>query len=64
MPELLKRGYNVTELTDQGKFVIEPTMFGIIDYFPKADKILIRKTNSWYNQGFSWILRMLLTPKP
>lgn len=60
---LLKKGINVTEITNQGKFILEPTEFGTIDYYPKANKVLIRKNNQWYNQGLSWIIRMLLTPK-
>jgi hypothetical protein len=29
--------------------------FGIIDYFPKANKLLIRKTNDWKTQGLKWL---------
>ena len=41
--KLLQAGYNLTEFKAQGKVTIEPTKFGIIDYYPKSNKVLIRK---------------------
>jgi hypothetical protein len=35
-------------------------LFGIIDYFPKANKILIRKKNKWCEQGLKWINQNLI----
>jgi hypothetical protein len=35
--------------------------YGVIDYFPKANKILIRKDNKWVLQGLRWINDKLLT---
>lgn len=34
--------------------------FGIIDYFPKANKVLIRKENRWITQGLKWIVTTFL----
>jgi hypothetical protein len=34
--------------------------YGILDYFPKANKILIRKDNKWIAQGLRWINDNLL----
>ena len=34
--------------------------FGILDYFPKANKILIRKSNQWKNQGLRWLQTNIL----
>ena len=34
--------------------------FGIVDYYPKANKILIRKDNKWITQGLRWINESLL----
>ena len=34
--------------------------YGIVDYYPKANKILIRKDNKWLNQGLRWINDTLL----
>jgi len=33
---------------------------GIVDYYPKANKILIRKSNKWITQGLRWINDTLL----
>ena len=34
--------------------------FGVIDYFPKANKVLIRKDNKWIKPGLKWIITNLL----
>lgn len=34
--------------------------FPIVDYYPKANKILIRKGNKWIVQGLRWINESLL----
>lgn len=33
----------------------QTSKYGILDYFPKANKILIRKDNKWITQGLRWI---------
>jgi len=33
----------------------QTSKYGILDYFPKANKILIRKDNKWITQGLPWI---------
>jgi hypothetical protein len=43
-------------LEDLGKYIINTDKFGIIDYFPKANKILIRKQNKWITKGLNWII--------
>lgn len=58
--KLLQAGYNLTEFKSQGKFTIEPTTFGIIDYYPKSNKVLIRKENKWITGGLRWIIGSLL----
>lgn len=58
--KLLQKGYNLTEFETQGKFTIEPTNFGIIDYYPKSNKVLIRKENKWITGGLRWIIGSLL----
>lgn len=32
-----------------------------IDYFPKANKLLIRKDNRWIKQGLNWLINNLIT---
>lgn len=34
--------------------------FGIVDYFVKANKILIRKDNKWEEHGLRWIENNLM----
>lgn len=45
------------------KVVIDTQLdkFGIIDYFPKANKVLIRKNNIWKTQGLKWLITNLLS---
>ena len=38
----------------------QTSKYGILDYFPKANKILIRKDNKWITQGLRWINDTLL----
>lgn len=52
---------SVTEFSAQGKFEIKTnTEHGIIDYFPKANKILIRKENDWKEKGLHWLIKNIL----
>lgn len=48
-------GYNVTEIADKGKISIETITKGFVDYFPKANKVLIRQKNKWIDNGLNWI---------
>lgn len=58
--ELLTLGHKIREFEGQGKFMIENTKFGIIDYYPKANKVLIRKDNKWIYGGLRWIIKNLI----
>lgn len=42
------------------KFTITTTNFGVIDIFPKANRLLIRKDNKWYSKATQWIIDNLL----
>lgn len=42
------------------KFTITTTDFGIIDVFPKANRLLIRKDNKWHSRAVHWIINNLL----
>lgn len=53
-------GYTLTENESQGRITIEPTGFGIVDYYPKANRILIRKKNKWHDAGLRWLVTNLL----
>lgn len=53
---------SITEHTIQGKFEIKTTTkYGIVDYYPKADKILIRYSNTWKTKGLNWIKKFLIS---
>lgn len=38
------------------KFEINFYDFGVIDFYPKANKVLIRRTNKWIKPGLKWII--------
>ena len=42
------------------KFTITTTNFGIIDIFPKANRLLVRKDNRWHSGAVRWIINNLL----
>ena len=44
------------------KVVIDTQLdeFGVIDYFPKANKLLIRKSNTWKTQGLKWLIQKFI----
>jgi hypothetical protein len=49
--------YDVKE--ENYKYTITTQEYGIIDYFPKKNKLLIRKKNEWKEQGLKWIINNL-----
>ena len=60
---LLDNHYEVTKSDDGTKITIDDknrlNKYGIIDFYPKANKLLIRKSNKWINQGLKWIITKL-----
>ena len=56
LPLLYKR-YNIVE--NNHKYTITTQDYGIVDYFPKVNKILIRKDNNWIKPGLKWIIANL-----
>lgn len=55
---VLKQRYPIEE-RNNGSFTITTQEFGLIDYFPKANKLLIRKENNWIKPGLRWIVTNL-----
>lgn len=49
-----------TQLGDNGAYRITTQQYGIVDYFPKANKLLIRKDNQWMPIGLDWIIKHLM----
>ena len=60
LDKLIEKGYDTVELPDQGKFTIYTEHFGIIDYYPKANKVLVRKLHKYIPKGLNWIINNLL----
>ena len=59
--QLLKES-NCIFIPFDGRKVIVDTQtdeYGILDYFPKANKVLIRKKNEWKAQGLKWMFNNL-----
>lgn len=48
------------EVKPNGAFSIITQDYGIVDYFPKANNLLIRKLNKWRKPGLKWIIKNLL----
>lgn len=55
----LEAKYDVV-LRSNGSYAITTTVYGVIDFFPKANKLLIRKDNKWIKPGLNWIINNLL----
>lgn len=54
--ELLEKQNCIVIPFDGSKVVIDTqSKYGIIDYFPKANKVLVRSKNKWHEQGLKWI---------
>lgn len=54
-----KEGHICEKSTNQS-YVIYSKRFGVIDFFPKANKCLLRKTQRWIKPGLEWLVRNLL----
>lgn len=55
--EKLKAAGFLIEPYNGTKVVIHTHIFGIIDFFPKANKVLIRKDNKWVDNALLWICK-------
>lgn len=41
-------------------YIIYSTRYGIIDYFPKANRALLRKRQKWIKPALQWLVKNLL----
>ena len=57
---LIAKGFEVTTGHAAGCITIRPTDFGILDFYPKANKVLIRTSNKWITDGKQWLTIKLL----
>lgn len=46
-------------IRNKESFTIESD-YGLIDFFPRSDKILIRKRNKWKNEGLKFIINKII----
>lgn len=64
LPQLLKMGFDIAQDDKMFRYTIDTEMggrpFGIVDYYPKANNLCIRKTNTWKKPGLKWIVENLL----
>lgn len=58
----LAKEYRV-EIPSEGKYIIRTERLGVLEFYPKANKILIRKENKWIKPGLKWIIKNLLNQK-
>jgi len=49
----------VTVDPNMGKYTIQPTPKGIIDYYPKSNRLLIRTSNTWKDGGLAILINLL-----
>lgn len=56
----LKESFKVDYDENMSKYSIT-TDDGIVDFYPKVNKILIRRKNKWIKPGLKWLLDNLLT---
>lgn len=61
LPEFEK--YYEVEKRSNGSYTIEDKKYGKIDFFPKANKILIRSKNTWKKPGLKWLINKLIKPR-
>lgn len=54
LPVFQKR-YSI-EIRNNGSYSIQTQSFGIIDFYPKANKLLIRTKNKWIKPGLKWLI--------
>lgn len=51
--------YDVEYLESMERYTIYNTPFGDLDFYPKSNKLLIRKDNEWKKPGLNWIMKNL-----
>ena len=60
--DIERKGYDISYANY--KFTIDTDAqsekFGVIDFFPKANKVLMRNENTWVKPGLNWIIKNLL----
>jgi hypothetical protein len=60
LPEIIDKIFNNVYKRENGSYSFEFNDYGIIDFYPKANNLLIRKTNTWKKPGLKWIKENIL----
>lgn len=56
LPILLKQGIDITHDEKNHCYIFECSE-GLVNFYPKANKLLIRKKNQWIKPGLQWIVK-------
>ena len=48
------------EERDNGSYTFESSTYGIVDFFPKANKLLIRTPGRWIKPAVKWIIKNII----
>lgn len=51
---------DVTEVPSSVKWVITTKNYGILDFYPKANKVLVRRDNKWKKPGLKWLVNTFI----
>lgn len=49
--------FDVTHSLQKGCFTFVCESHGTLDYYPKANKVLVRKQNKWIKPGLRWLIK-------
>ncbi len=53
----LERKFKVSHNEEAGRYTFTSMLHGIIDFYPKANNLLIRRKNKWIKPGLNWIIK-------
>ena len=53
----LEKQFKVTQDNVLGRYSFQTNDYGVIDFYPKANKVLIRKLNKWIKPGLKWMIK-------
>ncbi|MVW93683.1 hypothetical protein FCL53_17105 [Elizabethkingia meningoseptica] len=54
--------YDVSK-RENGSYTLTHPKYGVIDIYPKKQRLLLRNKNEWYSNAFGWINNNLLKEK-
>jgi hypothetical protein len=56
---ILQAKCNVKHDAQMGRYTFEANGYGVMDFYPKANKLLIRKLNKWKKPALKWLIAEL-----